>query len=323
MKKSLRIHNIEAAPGAKVFGFVEVVQRPISPAGFPLQIVNGLQEGPILLIIAGTHACEYAGIDAAIQISNQTVPANLRGALICIPVVNTAAFEAQTPYVCPIDGLNISDLFPADMNGTASHKIAHFLFNEIALKANYILDLHGGDLPEDLSPYSIFSRSGNEEADVKSEQMARYYGAPIIDEVSHPASLIHQSSLNGIPGIICESGGLGRLLEEDVAVHVRGVRNIMAYLGMSDAKPEPPPEGQRVFKSKKIRLGVSKGGILRLHVKVGQSVEADQLLGEVVNLQGDKVEELRSPTRAVVRILIPKYVVTSGDKVVFLSQIEK
>jgi len=322
MTGDIIVGGLVVSRGQKGAGLLEVLRKPTGPLGFPVQIVNGSRDGPTLLILAGTHACEYAGIDAAIQMFTTTNPNNLHGALICVPVLNTAAFETQTPYVCPLDGLNISGLFPGDRDGTASHRIAHSLFNEVALKANYIIDMHSGDLPEDLSAYSIFSRSGNTEADAKSEQMARLYGVPVIDDVSRPGMLVHESARRGIPGIVGESGGLGRLSQEDVAVHVNGARNIMAFFGMIDEKPTPLRQKQLVFKGEKIRLGVSQGGILRLRTKVGEKVEAGQLLGEVTDVQGQKLEELRSPTNAIVRILIPKYVVNSGDRVAYLSKLE-
>jgi predicted deacylase len=321
MSGDIRIGSLSVSRGQKGAGFCDVLRRPTGSLSFPVQIVNGSRDGPTLLILAGTHACEYAGIEAAIRMFTTTNPNNLNGALICVPVLNTAAFETQTPYVCPLDGLNISGLFPGDESGTASHRIAHSLFNEVALKANYIIDMHSGDLPEDLSPYSIFSRSGNADADAKSEQMARLYEVTVVDDVSRPGMLVHESALRGIPGIVGESGGLGRLREEDVAVHVKGARNIMASFGMTNDKPIPPPKDQRLFKGEKIRVGVTHGGILKLQVKVGEKVEAAQLLGEVVDIQGEKLEELRSPADAFVRILIPKYAVNSGDRVVFLSKL--
>jgi predicted deacylase len=322
MTGDIRIGNVVVSRGQKGASFVEVLKKPMGPLSFPLQIVNGSRDGPTLLILAGTHACEYAGIEAAIRMFTATNPEKLRGTLLCVPVLNAPAFETQTPYVCPLDGLNISGLFPGDMNGTASHRIAYTLFNDVALKANYIIDMHSGDLPEQLSPYSIFSRTGNVEADTKSEQMARLYGASVIDEVSRPGMLVHESARRGIPGIVGESGGLGRFSEEEVAVHVNGARNIMASFGMLDERPMPLPKKQLIFKAEKTRLSVSQGGILRLLTKAGDEVTSGQTLGEVMDVHGQKLEEIRSPANAVVRIVIPKYTVNSGDRVVYLSKFE-
>jgi len=321
MSGDMRIGNLVVSSGHEGAGFIEVLRRPAGALGFPIQVVNGSHDGPTLLVLAGTHGCEYAGIEAAIRMFTITKPETLRGALICVPVLNTAALETQTPYVCPIDGVNIGGLFPGDANGTAAHRIAHRLFNEVALKANYIIDMHSGDLPEDLSPYTIFSRTGNAEADAKSEEMAQLYNVPVIDEVNRPGMLVHESARRGIPGIVGESGKLGRIAEADVAVHVNGARNIMGKFGMIDQKPIPPLKKQLVLKGEKIRLGVSCGGILKLLVQVGEEVQDGQLLGEVMNLQGERIEEIRSPANALVRLLIPKYAVNSGDRVVYLSKL--
>jgi predicted deacylase len=322
MTSDIRIGDLIVPRGQKKAGFVDVLEKPIGSLSFPLQVINGSRDGPTLLLLAGTHACEYAGIEAAIRMFTGTDPAKLRGALVCVPVLNTPAFESQTPYVCPLDGLNISGLFPGDAHGTASHKIAYTLFNEVALKANYIIDMHSGDLPEQLSPYSIFSKTGSVDADAKSEQMARLYGVPVVDEVSRPGMLVHESARKGIPGIVGESGGLGRFTEEEVAVHVNGARNIMTSFGMLDEKPMPLSEKQLIFKGEKTRLSVSRGGILRLLTKVGDEVIRGQAVAEVIDVHGQKLEELRSPANAVVRIVIPKYTVSAGDRVVYLSKFE-
>ena len=322
MKQPITICKTTVHPGSKASTCLEVVEESVSHLSIQVEIVNGTEDGPVLLVSAGVHGCEYAGIEAAVRTFRETHPKTLHGAVICVPVLNVAAFESRTPYICPIDGLNINRQFPGVETGTASQRIAYAYFGKVAVNADYIIDLHSGDLPEDLSPYTIFSRTGNKEVDQKSEHMARTYGVPIVDEVHRPGALTHESALRGIPGIVAESGGLGRLLEADVEVHMRGIRNIMAHLGMIETKPNPPTS-QMIFKGEKIRLGVSKGGILRLHVKPGDRVEAEQTLAEVIDFQGEIIDRLQSPVRAMVRIVLPKYAVNAGDKVVYLSQLEK
>jgi predicted deacylase len=95
----------------------------------------------------------------------------------------------------------------------------------------------------------------------------------------------------------------------------------MAHLGITDTSWQASPS-QRTFSADKIRLGVHKGGILRLHVRPGDEVEQDQILAEILNFQGDTIDRLKSPVRAIVRIVIPKYAVNSGDKVIYLSQLD-
>ena len=63
--------------------------------------------------------------------------------MIAVPVVNRMGFEL-CKRVCPIDGKDISRLFPGDPKGSISDQIAYTYFEEVIKKANVMLDLHAG-----------------------------------------------------------------------------------------------------------------------------------------------------------------------------------
>ena len=151
----LRIGLVQAASGTKSFGFLKVGQTSSSNVAIPIMIVNGAKEGAKLALTAGVHGCEYSGIEAVIRIFNLFDPKELRGAIIAVPAVNTLAFQSRTPYVCPVDGVNLNRVFPGDPDGSISYKIAHALFQNVVKKADFLIDLHGPDLPEELPPHGL------------------------------------------------------------------------------------------------------------------------------------------------------------------------
>jgi predicted deacylase len=55
----------------------------------------------------------------------------LKEPVIAVPVVNTRSFEQRTPYVNPIDNLNIEGIYPGDPNGGISHRISNFVLEEV------------------------------------------------------------------------------------------------------------------------------------------------------------------------------------------------
>ncbi len=124
----------------------------MGPIQFPLVIISGTKPGPKLCITAGVHATEYPAIDALLRTITELDPATLAGTVIAVPVVNSMMFRTRSPFLSPIDGLNLNRTFPGSADGTISETLAHILLNEVVMQADFHIDCHGGDLPELLLP---------------------------------------------------------------------------------------------------------------------------------------------------------------------------
>ena len=105
---------------------------------WPYFAASGAGDGPTLCLIAGIHGAEYPPIEAVIRFCRQLDPAELRGRLVALPVVNLPAFWERTPFVCPRDGKNPNRVFPGDANGTFSEALAHHLFETVIRRGNYL-----------------------------------------------------------------------------------------------------------------------------------------------------------------------------------------
>lgn len=329
MSGTISIREISAPPGTKAFGFIKVAERPGSNVEMPIGIVNGLQPGPVLCLTAGKHAVEYPGIDALIRLFKLTDPMKLRGTILTVPVVNIPAFDTQTPFVCPVDNKDIGYLLPGKKDGTMSHRIAFSLVNEVIRKADVYIDLHGGDLPEWLITYVIYMETGNESLDKRTEILARLYGTTFVERTKRPIMNIGKE----IPAFVGEAGGLGTYEETDISTHVRGVTNVMKYLGMIEGKPTLP-EKQLMFTTEMPDqaldstesagfqiVNTNHGGLLYPKVKPGDLVQEGQVLGEVGNLKGDIVDQITSPSSCAVLMIYPRHVVNSGDPIFFTAPV--
>ncbi len=331
MSETITIREISAKPGTKAFGFLKVAERPGSSVELPLGIVNGSEPGPILCLTAGMHAVEYPGINAVIRLYKQTDPATLRGALLTVPVINIPGFDTGTDFVCPIDNKNIGLVFPGKKTGTISQRIAYTLIEEILSKADNHIDLHGGGTGSDLIPFVIFSVIGNEQLDKKVETMARLYGTEYVEKTGMNKGIKMKKA---IPSFIGEYGCLGKYEEADIASHVRGVTNVMKYLGMLEGKPslpgrqlvfetgmpdQPPTEEQYGYHT----VNTNRGGLLFPKVKVGDQVQEGQLLGEVMDLKGDIIDQMVSPITGAIFQIYPTHVVNAGDMIFFVVPVEE
>src|SRR5512133_1574414 len=160
---NLTVGSLSARPGEK-------------PYGLAMWLVNGAKDGPTLLVTAGVHAAEYASIAAALELGRALDPKAIAGRVILVPVLNVAGFGVRSIYISPLDNKNLNRVFPGNAGGTASEQVADWLFRNAMQQANYYIDLHGGDLIEALVPFTILFKSGNDQVDDASLEMAKVFG---------------------------------------------------------------------------------------------------------------------------------------------------
>lgn len=211
--------------------------------------IEGALPGPRLCVMAGMHVNEVAGIAAARDLIQHFSARAFRGRVSILPIVNTPAVPSRAQYLCPVDGKNINFCFPGSCIGSFSDALADALLNEWAADADVLIDLHGGDLCEDVAPFTVLQLTGDASFDAVNLALAAAFDPAIIVRLP-PADL-------AAPGRSCtgrarqrrhaafaEAGANGRLDTRSLRYHVDGVLRIAARLGMVDQAPpcrNPPP----------------------------------------------------------------------------------
>jgi predicted deacylase len=280
---SWQVGTLSAAPGEKRFGINEF---PVDgrPYRLPMWLVNGAHEGPTLAVAAGVHPAEYASIAAALQFGQTIDPVNVRGRVIVVPVMNLPSFSARSIYICPLDGKNLNRVFPGDAGGTASEQIAAWVFGNVIRRADYFVDMHGGDLIEALVPFTIFYKAGDPTVRDVSLSMAKAFGIPILVGSETPGGTYSSAAKAGIPAILTEAGGQGIWTREDVRAHSDGLDRLMRHLKMTDG-PTPAPVACTVL-SRFLWLRSDHDGFWYPAVAVNDQVRAGQELGVVKDWEG-------------------------------------
>jgi predicted deacylase len=92
---TVEILNVAAKPGQKAKGWHKIAETPLSDVAIPIGIVNGLKPGPTLCITGGVHGSEYPGITAVGETYRDLNPAEISGAVVTVPAVNTLAYERR------------------------------------------------------------------------------------------------------------------------------------------------------------------------------------------------------------------------------------
>jgi predicted deacylase len=250
----------------------------------PFAVIEGVEEGPCLLVTAGVHGSEYCSIEAAVQLM-QTKPEDIRGTLIVLPILNVEGFRKRNIYIMPQDGKNLNRMFPGRPDGTTSEKLAHWLVTEVFPKADAYIDCHGGDLDEGLAPFTIFPASCE-----KSKVLAAAFGIRIAVAASGAGYTVDAAQKLGIPSILPEVSGNGLWGDATVLQMTGGIRRVMQYLGMLPG--EAPSVSLDVVTMWVPTAPVS--GLWYPKKDLGESVAKDELLGQIKTVFGEILADIRS-----------------------------
>ncbi len=292
----------------------------------PVTKISGLEEGPTLAVVAGVHGSEFVGIETAIRLSNNIKPEELRGDLLIVSIANLPGFLKRSMHICPVDDKNIGGLFPGDLSGSYSDKLAAEIFN-IIKDSDFIIDLHGGDLEEVLTPYSSWPETFNQQVDEISEKMAEAFDMPVLlkkmknkDKQFSKGGLYNAAAEAGIPGILAEAGSQGILdLELVERFHYRGVKNVMRFLKMIDGEIE------KRFKPTYLKdfVGVyaQQRGVFYPEVKAGEILQKGARLGILKDFWGEELEKVYSPVDCCVLGVITTPSMDKGNMIAGLGEL--
>lgn len=285
------------APGTVRRGTLRFSHPTLADWSWPYTAIRGSAEGPRLALTSGVHPAEYPAIESNIRFMRGLDPAQLRGSVISLPLIDVPAFLPRTPFVNPIDSKNPNRFFPGDPNGTFTDVMDDAIFRAVIAPSDYLVDLHGGDMVESLAPFSIYSASGNAEVDAASDAMARAFGLRFLVRHQPQPGLsgmtIQAAAAAGIPSIIAEAGSCGLLTEPETQLMVDGVGNVLRHLGMLDGTPTPSPEIIDIGRTN--WLASPAEGMWYPAVAAGDRIEAGQIVGRIGNLYGDHLAEITAP----------------------------
>lgn len=288
-------------------GFVQ----PYPDLEIPFGIIEGAQPGPCLLVTAGIHGSEFWFIEAAQRLLSLS-PDDISGTLLVLPVVNVEGFRKRSIYVVPADGKNLNRVFPGRPDGSASEQLAAWLVVHVFPKADAYLDLHGGDLNEELMPFSIF---GNGES--RSEALARAFALPVIVSSRGTGRTTSAAAALGVPSIIAEVSCNGLWNESGVNMLLAGVNRVMKMMSMRDDAPEAPvsdlvPVTMTVLSS-------PAGGPWYTHHVLGDKVAKGQSVGEVRDFFGRVVSTITAPESGFVLYQMTSLSVNEGEALIGIA----
>jgi predicted deacylase len=327
------VGTAKAARGQRATGVIPV-PAGVDPAyDIPVAVIHGAKPGPVLAVVAGSHGTEYASILAVEELMATSAraavdPATMSGTLILVPLVNVASFERLTPHVNPIDNKSMNRFYPGSATGSQTERASFAMTKEVVEKCDHLIDLHGGDLDENLRPYSYWTVTGDKKQDEMSKGMVLAFGLDHIivssDRPRDPAAsrfLENTASTRGKPSITAEAGRSGPVDSNDVTLLVNGIRGVMAYLKMTadPAKPVTNP----IWVEKIVSIAAEQDGIFYPAVSRDAHVAKGDRIGAIRDYFGKTIADLSAPDTGIVMFVRALPSLRKGDTIANIGVVRK
>lgn len=280
----------------------------------PIRIIRGDEPGPAVFITGAVHGDELngAGIVREIILAE---PFTVRaGTLVLIPVVNLFGFERRERTLP--DRRDLNRCFPGNTTGSLATRFAHTLFTEVVRRCDYGIDLHTGAAGRTNFP--------NVRADLSRPEVKRIamaFGCELVVAGRGPAGSLRRAACNaGCATIILEAGEIGKVEPTVVEAGVRGVRNVLAELGMGEGLPYKPAYQVLIDKTTWVRA--RSGGMLQFHAAPGDLVQAGQPIATNADLLGRERNVIESPRDGVVLGMATHPAVNPGDPICHIAVVK-
>lgn len=275
-------------PGRQV-GFFHIPQSPDDDAWgtvrIPLAVIaNGT--GPTVILEGGNHGDEYEGPITLGEIIRDLDPGTIQGRLILIPAINLPAVVAGK-RTSPVDGLNFNRTFPGDPAGTITRQISAYVQDVLLPRGNAFLDLHSGGSSLDILPSAIVEPAADPAHQRRNIDAVLAFDAPItvvVDNLGEPRTATAAAVAAGLTVVGTEMAGAGTVSLDALDICRRGVRSVLAHLGVLDpsfaAPRRPDPKVYEVAGASSYVLA-GDDGVFEPYHRNGAQVQAGQPAGRI------------------------------------------
>jgi predicted deacylase len=290
------------------YGELQVPAGSDAATNIPVAVIHGARPGRIVAFIAGSHGTEYASTVALTRLIARVDPRTLSGSVIVAPLLNVASFEQMTVHVNPIDRKGMNGGYPGQLNGTQTERALALVTAQVVEPADVIVDLHGGDIDEDLRPYSYLTRTGNAAQDEEARRLVLAFGLShvIVRDIdaANPASIRSLSGYSlsrGKTAVVAEAGRSGTVLAADVNALINGCLNVLGSLKMLARSAAPP--AKVVWISNGSRVQTDKAGGFFATVARDTVVAEGAVGGYTTDYLGRRTGEVRAPVAGLVTFI--------------------
>jgi predicted deacylase len=294
VNQPITVAGVEVAPGER---------RDVMPVAsesytgdrttIPMAVLNGAGDGPRVFVTAAIHGDELNGIGVCRQLLSRLEPSRLDGILVIVPIVNVLGAQIHSRYLP--DRRDLNRTFPGSYGGSMASRIAKLLMEEVVKASDVGIDLHTAANRRTNVPQVRVHRG-----DERAHELGLAFGAPyLLDAALRAGSLREVAGELGVPVLTYEGGEALRFDDAAIEVASNGVLRVLGHLGMIPDPPPAPAEPPLVMhQSRWVRA--ERGGIIDLHVTMGQQVAEGEPLWTTTSPLGAERATIGSPYAGII-----------------------
>jgi predicted deacylase len=243
------------------------------------------RQRPLVCVVGGLHGDEWNGIYVADQLSRHLDPREMLGTVIVLPVTNPFAFYERR-RVAAADSVDLNRAFGLEEPRKPTELLASFLFENLLIRADAIVELHAGGpgeyVPLVMAPTEVLA------------PMARSLGLPyvLLGETKRH-SLAHEAVSREVPALTLQVGQARSVDPAACSAAEAALINLLRHVGVLPGEPRPA-QSCTVF-SDKIVIPAPCAGFFECQVPLGAQVREGETIGRVAPLLEDRVEVAESP----------------------------
>ena len=302
MTEALTIGTVSVLPGEMKRGVIQAgADMAGRPYAMPIIVVRGVEEGPCVWINGATHGDEPEGAFSIFLALKQIDPQQLRGTVVAVPAMNVNAFTAGMRGD-PLDtfSYDMNRIYPGKADGYPTERIAFAHWLAMKETCDLQIAVHSGGEHSYLA-HMIFASDNPvslELAAAMGPQWPLVFRSPVGG--GNPSSMM--GSL-GKGGITVELGGNCRSLTRDFHVVAEDLAasylNVLRHYKMIEGAASYAPAWQQGYQ---IALLAPATGMFvgSAGLPFETALAKDTLFGQIYNLYGDVIGEIRAPREGVI-----------------------
>lgn len=289
------------------------------PIRLPITIINGEEAGPTACLTAAAHGDELNGVEVVREVAHEWDHSDLRGTLVCLPVLNVPAFTAQQRYL-PIYDRDLNRSFPGNPDSTSAKRMAHTIFTNFIEPCDFGLDFHTSTRGR---TNMLHVRADMTNAD--TARLARAFGSNLIINGEGPSgSLRREATATETPTITIEMGEAHRFQRDLIDRALEGVVSVFAEYGLKPAEVVAWPGWRTVIDSDgKTWLRADTGGIVEMHHERGALVEEGEPICTIANPFKTQSDTVTAPFSGLLVGVLENPVVYPGNPLCHLVELDE
>ena len=290
------------------------------PVRIPVTIVNGTEPGPTAFLSAASHGDELNGVEVVREVAHEWNLDDLRGTLICLPVLNVPGFITQERYL-PIYDRDLNRSFPGKSGSTSAKRMARRIFENFIRPCDFGVDFHTSTRGR---TNMLHVRADMDDSAVG--RLAKAFASNvIIDSSGSEGTLRREASERGASTITVEMGEAHRFQRSLIDRALVGVESVLAEFGLLPTERVRWPGWRTIIESssEKTWLRADAGGLVDMHKDRGAVVHEGEIICTIANPFKTQRTTVEAPFTGLLVGILENPVVYPGNPLCHLVKLDE